>query len=254
MLDALITDPWFYAVAIPAVYIFGVSKGGFGGGLGVLAVPLMSLAVSPIQAAAILLPILCFMDAISVRVFWKRWSVAELYVVLPAAVVGVVIGTLAFSFLSEALIRLIVGLVAVSFTLYHYASELLGKAHVTWPRWTGRIAGTIAGFTSFVAHAGGPPVDMYLLRRPLDKTAFVGTTVLFFLVVNYVKLVPYAWLGQFDATNLATSVTLFPIAAAGVLSGYWAHHRVSDRVFFGVVYLLLLVVGIKLIADGLAGI
>ncbi|MEM6513438.1 MAG: sulfite exporter TauE/SafE family protein [Pseudomonadota bacterium] len=252
MLDALISDPWFYAVAVPAVFVFGVSKGGFGGGLGVIAVPLMSLVVSPIQAAAILLPILCFMDLITTRVFWKRWSSAELQVVLPAAVLGVVIGTLVFSYLSDALIKLIVGVVAVAFTVYHYASKLAGKAHVTWPSWTGRIAGAVAGFTSFVAHAGGPPIDMYLLRRPLDKTAFVGTAAFFFLIVNYAKLVPYAWLGQFDATNLATSVVLFPVAAAGVFGGYWAHQRVSDRAFFGVVYLLLLLVGLKLIADGLA--
>ena len=253
MLAALITDPWFYAVAIPAVFVFGVSKGGFGGGLGVLGVPLMSLAVSPIQAAAILLPILCFMDIISTRVFWKRWSTFELWVVLPAAVLGILLGTLVFSYLSEALIRLIVGLVAVTFTLHHYASKWAGKAHAIWPPWAGRIAGAIAGFTSFVAHSGGPPVDMYLLRRPLDKTTFVGTTAFFFLVVNYVKLIPYAWLGQFDTTNLVTSVVLFPVAAAGVLGGYWAHRRVSDGVFFGLVYLLLLVVGIKLIADGLTG-
>ncbi len=253
MFSALITDPWFYAAAIPAVLVIGVSKGGFGGGLGVLAVPLMSLAVSPIQAAAILLPILCFMDIISTRVFWKRWSTTELRVVLPAAIVGIGLGTVVFSLLSEALIRLIVGVVAVAFTLYHYASKLAGKAHVTWPPWAGRIAGTVAGFTSFVAHAGGPPVDMYLLRRPLDKTAFVGTTAFFFLVVNYVKLIPYAWLGQFDTTNLVTSVALFPVAAAGVLGGYWMHRRVSDSVFFGLVYLLLLFVGIKLISDGLAG-
>ena len=254
MLEALITDPWFYAAAIPAVLVFGIAKGGFGGGLGILSVPLMSLAVSPIQAAAILLPILCFMDIITVRAFWKRWSVAELWVLLPAALVGVLIGTLVFHLLDDALIRLIIGVVAVAFTLYHYGSKLLGKAQAHWPEAAGRVAGVIAGFTSFVAHSGGPPVDMYLLRRPIDKTTFVGTTVLFFTVVNYVKLIPFAWLGQFDSTNLVTSLVLFPVAAVGVYSGVWLHRRVSDNVFFGAMYLFLLIVGIKLIADGLAGV
>ncbi len=248
----MITDPLFYLAAIPAVLLFGISKGGFGGGLGVAAVPLMALATSPIQAAAVLLPILCFMDLLSVRVYWKLWSTRELVVLLPAAVLGVVIGTAVFQFLNDNLIKLIVGVVAVTFTLHHYSGKVFGKPHAHWPTWSGRIAGTIAGFTSFVAHAGGPPVDMYLLRRPLKKTRFVATTVFFFLVVNYVKLIPYAWLGQFDATNLKTSLVLLPVAAVGVYAGAWLHKRVSDQVFFGLVYILLLAVGIRLIADGFA--
>lgn len=247
----MISDPFFYLAAIPAVYLFGISKGGFGGGLGVVAVPLISLAMSPIQAAAILLPILCFMDLLSVRAFWGRWSLRELKILLPASVAGVAAGTLAFRYLDDDAIKLIVGVVAVSFTLHHYARKLSARPGGHWPAWAGRIAGMAAGFTSFVAHAGGPPVDMYLLRRPLKKTRFVATTVLFFLVTNYVKLIPYTWLGQFDPGNLTTSVVLFPVAAAGVFTGVWLHHRVSDRLFFMAVYALLLVVGIKLIVDGL---
>ena len=247
----MITDPTFYALAVIAVFVMGVWKGGFGGGLGIIAVPLMSLAISPVQAAAILLPILCFMDLISVRAFWRRWSVPELGVLIPASVVGVVAGTLAFDRLDENAVKLLIGLVALAFTVYHYAGIVVGRSGRRWPRAAGRVAGAVGGFTSFVAHAGGPPVDMYLLRRSLDKTSFVGTTVLFFLVVNYVKLVPYAWLGQFDGANLTTSALLLPVAAAGVLTGVWLHHRASERLFFGVVYVALTFVAVKLIADGL---
>jgi uncharacterized membrane protein YfcA len=122
--------------------------------------------------------------------------------------------------------------------------------HRYFPRSFGIIGGSVAGFTSFVAHSGGPPINMYLLRRPLDRTDFAATTILFFAVVNYVKLIPYAWLGQLSADNLATSAALVVLAPIGVLSGAWLHARISDRLFFGLVHTVLFVVGLKLIYDG----
>jgi uncharacterized membrane protein YfcA len=127
------------------------------------------------------------------------------------------------------------------------------KKLADFPRSYGIVGGAVAGFTSFVAHSGGPPINMYLLRRPLDRTDFAATTVLFFAVANYVKLVPYAWLGQLDTDNLATSAALVFLAPIGVLIGAWMHARVSDRVFFAFVYLLLFIVGLKLVYDGLVG-
>ena len=249
----MISDPLFYAVSIPAVLIFGISKGGFGGGLGVLAVPLMSLVISPIQAAAILLPILCFMDILSVRVYWKRWSWPDLKLMLPASVVGILIGTASFRYLDEGVVKLIVGVVAVSFAAHHYIGRRGDKASALLGPAAGVAASSIAGFTSFVAHAGGPPVNMYLLKRSLDKTTFVATTVFFFAAVNFVKLIPYGLLGQLDLGNLKVSATLLVPAAAGVLAGAWMHSRVSDRYFYQVVYALLLLVGLKLTYDGLFG-
>ena len=249
----MIDDPWFYAAAIPAVLLFGVSKGGFGGGLGVLAVPLMTLTVSPLQAAAILLPILCLMDVVSLWAYRNRWVWSELRVLLPASLVGIGIGTLFFEFLSADIVRLIVGSIAVFFTLHYWLTMRRRRSAglPTFPRAAGAVGGSVAGFTSFIAHAGGPPINMYLLRRPLDRTDFVATTVLFFAVVNYVKLLPYAWLGQLDSDNLLTSAVLLPLAPIGVLLGVYLHNRVSDRLFFGVVYLFLSLVGVRLIVDGL---
>ena len=245
----MIADPWFYAVAIPAVLLFGISKGGFGGGLGVVAVPLMALVISPVQAAAILLPILCVMDLVAVWKFRGKWVWPELNILLPASLVGILIGTLLFDRMSVAVVRLIVGLVATSFTLHYWINR--NRSNKTdFPRSYALLGGSVAGFTSFVAHSGGPPVSMYLLRRPLDRTDFAATTILFFAVVNYVKLIPYAWLGQFDADNLATSTVLAVLAPVGVLIGAWLHKRISDRFFFSFVYILLFVVGLKLIADG----
>jgi hypothetical protein len=247
----LITDPAFYLVAIPAVLLFGIAKGGFGGGLGVMAVPLMALVVAPVQAAAILLPILCVMDLVSLWAYRGRWVLAELRLLLPASLVGIGIGTWMFGAMSPAVIRLLLGIVAVVFTLQHWLQALGSNApQGRLPPSAGVIAAATAGFTSFIAHAGGPPISMYLLRRHLDRTAFVGTTVVFFAVVNYVKLIPYTWLDQLDGSNLSTSLVLAPLAPVGVATGVWLHNRVTDRLFFRVAYTLLFVVGLKLMYDG----
>lgn len=251
----MITDPLFYAAAIPAVLLFGISKGGFGGGLGTAAVPLMALVVSPVQAAAILLPILCLMDLVALWKFRGKWVWPELRVLLPASLLGILIGTLLFEYMSPFIVKLIVGIVAITFTL-HYWVNTRYRAHSElpdFPRRYGVLGASVAGFTSFVAHAGGPPINMYLLRRPLNRTDFAATTIVFFAVVNYVKLIPYSWLGQFDATNLATSAALAILAPIGVLTGAYLHARVSDRFFFTFVYVLLFAVGIKLVYDGLIG-
>lgn len=233
--------------------LFGVSKGGFGGGLGTAAVPLMALVISPVQAAAILLPILCVMDIVAVWKFRGKWLWPELHVLIPASLAGILAGTLLFEYMSVAIVRLIVGSVAIAFTMHFWINKRRSKnvALRHYPRSFGVIGGSIAGFTSFVAHSGGPPISMYLLRRPLNRTDFAATSVAFFAVVNYVKLIPYGWLGQFDSDNLATSAALVILAPIGVLIGAWLHKRVTDQFFFTFVYLLLFIVGIKLVYDGI---
>jgi uncharacterized membrane protein YfcA len=251
----VIIDPWFYVAAVPAVIMFGVSKGGFGAGFGIIAVPLIALVVSPVQAAAILLPILCLMDLFAIRAYRGRWVWPELRLLIPASLIGISIGTYLFQYMSPAIIRLILGIIAIVFTLNHWF-HLTTKGHLEqrmFPPVIGMIAATVAGFTSFIAHAGGPPLDMYLLRRRLDRTAFVGTTVVFFGVVNYVKLIPYAWLGQLDTSTLTTSLILAPLAPIGIGLGVWLHRRVSERIFFHFVYTMLFVVGVKLVHDGITG-
>jgi hypothetical protein len=247
----LITEPAFYLAAIPAVLLFGIAKGGFGGGLGVMAVPLMALTVSPVHAAAILLPILCLMDLVSLWAYRGRWVLSELRLLLPASLVGIALGTWTFGAMSPAVIRLMLGVIAVAFTVHHWLRRMRSAApQEKLPPSAGVVAAAAAGFTSFIAHAGGPPISMYLLRRQLDRTSFVGTTVVFFAVVNYVKLIPYTWLGQFDGSNLSTSLVLAPLAPVGVGMGVWLHNRVTDRFFFRVAYTLLFLVGMKLIYDG----
>jgi len=251
----MITDPWFYAAAVPAVLLYGISKGGFGGGLGVIAVPLMALVISPVKAAAILLPVLCVMDIVALWKFRGKWLWPELRILLPASLIGIFIGTLLFEYMNASVVRLIVGVVALTFTVHYWISKRRSgkQALADFPQSYGIVSGTVAGFTSFVAHSGGPPINMYLLRRPLDRTDFAATTVVFFAVANYVKLVPYAWLGQLDTANLKTAAALVVLAPIGVLIGTWLHQRVTDRFFFAFVYFLLFIVGLKLVYDGVTG-
>lgn len=251
----MIDDPLFYLVAIPAVLIVGISKGGMGGGLGMVAVPIMSLAIPPFQAAAIMLPILCAMDLLGVWGFRGHYDKANLKILLPAAVIGIVLGALSFSSLTEQHIKLMIGLIATLFTL-NFAVQKLRKApdKVTGAdRIKGSFWGMIAGFTSFSVHAGGPPMNIYMLPQKLDKTVFVGTTIIFFAVVNFTKLGPYAWLGLFDSTNLMTSLALLVFAPIGVYFGMFLHKRINDFWFYMACYGLLFITGVKLIAEGISG-
>ncbi len=249
----MILDPWFLALAVPAVLAAGISKAGFGGGLASLAVPLMALAIPPVQAAAILLPILCVMDIMGLAVYRRIADFKNLMIMVPGALAGIAIGTFTFEYFNDDLIRLIIGSIAISFTLQRLFNAG-PKGSAPGPSLTrGTFWSTIAGFTSFVAHAGGPPVQFYLLPQRMDKTVYVGTTVWFFMVVNYIKLIPYGFLGQLSSGNVLTSAALLPLAPLGIWLGLRLHKLVSDAMFYRIIHTLLLIAGCKLIWDGLTG-
>lgn len=235
--------------AIPAVLIVGIAKGGLGGGLGIVGVPLMAMSVSPLRAAAIMLPILILMDMHAVWNFRKQGDGRNLKILLPAALLGILLGTFTFQYLSAAQIRILIGVIAISFAVNTYIKGQNIPAKLP-NRVTGYFWGTIAGFTSFGMHAGGPPINIYLLPQKLDKTTFQATTVIFFAIVNLVKLLPYAWLGQLNLNNLMMAVLLSPLAPIGISIGYYLHRRINEKFFFAVIYLSLVVVGSKLILDG----
>lgn len=249
-----ITDPLFYFLAIPAVILYGISKGGFGGGLGVLAVPLMSLVVSPVKAAAILLPVLCFMDLFGLWVYRNQWDPVNLRLLIPGCIIGIIIGTALFKYMDPNFFKLLLGTISIVFTLDYWSKRWGKQDHEpTNPNllWAS-VAAVIGGFTSFIAHSGGPPISMYLLPQKMQRTMFVATTVLLFTVINYTKLIPYAWLGLLHTDNLATSLLLLPTAGFGFMLGVWLHKKVSENIFYNICYTLLFVVGIKLVYDGLS--
>lgn len=247
-----IDNPIFYLTAVPAVLIAGVSKGGFGGGLGLLAVPLMAFTVPPAQAAAIMLPILCLMDLFGVTAYRRHWDGANLAILFSGALMGTALGTLTFRFLDEATLRLLLGLIALGFTFGYWFAED-GRPPAGRNLLKGGFWGVVSGYTSFVAHAGGLPVSIYLLPQRLNKTVFVGTMAMFFFAINLTKVLPYAWLGQFAPVNLATAATLAPVAVAGVLSGIWLHDRVDAGLFYRLCHGMLFIAGVKLIWDGVGG-
>lgn len=247
----------FYLVAMFAILIAGIAKGGFGQGSGGLAVPLMSIFIAPPEAAGIMLPILCAMDIFSVYAYRNSWSGPHLRIMLPGAIAGITLGGLAFGLLPVNAIRLLLGIIAITFALNQWLrlSERLAQRLATGDRPPGRAAGAfwgaVSGFTSTLAHAGGPPFAVYMLAQKVDKSLFVGTSAVFFMVVNYLKLVPYYFAGQLHTGNLAAALVLSPLAPLGVWFGVWIHRRISQRVFLNASYALLLATGLKLVYDAL---
>jgi len=248
----LLQNPVFYAVAMPAVILIGLSKGGFGGALGVVGVPLMALAMPPVQAAAILLPILILMD---IAALWAWRGVSRDWrtfrILIPGALVGIGIGWLTAAMVAEAAVKLIVGFIAFGFVARWFWQKYAGSDH---PRDHNVLAGTfwgmVSGFTSFVAHAGGPPYQVYTLPLRQDPKLYTATSVVFFAVVNAVKLVPYFALGELDTSNLTAAAILMPVAAIATVAGAAMIKRMRAEVFYPIVYALIFVLSLKLIWDG----
>ena len=259
MLANLPQDPAFYAIAIPAVILIGLSKGGLGGAMALLGVPLLALAVPPVQAAAILLPILILMDIVSLWSWRGNNDAATLRIMVPGALVGIAIGWLTAAIVTDGLIRLIVGLVALAFFLDYVRGRwaerrdrvdpMEGRRH---DRVKGAFWGAVSGFTSFVAHAGGPPYQVYTLPLRQTPPTYTGTSVRFFAIMNAVKVLPYFMLGQFDAENLAASAVLMPFAPLATLAGAWLVRRMNARMFYPLMYGMVFIAALKLIYDGIA--
>jgi uncharacterized membrane protein YfcA len=244
----IITDPFFYAVTIPAVLLLGVSKSGFGAGFGSLAVPMMALAVSVPQAAAILMPVLLLMDLLGMAAFRKDFDLDLLKFLIPCGLVGTVVGAFLFKLLDAHIVTGLVG----GFTLLFLAQRLLIAPQpdsAPPPKWLGAILTVTAGFTSFIAHAGSPPVSAYVIPLRLSPVKFTATMAFFFFVINLSKWIPYAWLGLLDLRNLATSLLLLPMAPIGVFIGVRLARRISPRLFYRLLYLGMLLTGLKLVAD-----
>ena len=251
----MITDISFYFLAVPVVFLVGRSTGGFGGGLGTLAVPLLALMIDPRFAAAILLPILCSMDAFSLWNFRDTWDKRNLKILLPGALLGTVAGALTFEITNADWIRVVIGVLSIYFVgHYLWGRRFLEELRERKPdKIAGTFWGCIAGYVSYIAHAGGPPVAIYLLPQHLTKSVLAGTTILFFAIINFIKLVPYVWLGQITSGSLFTSLALLPLAPLGVWFGVYLHRRVSDRIFYWISYGFLLIAGFKLMYEGTLG-
>jgi hypothetical protein len=210
----------------------------------------MALAVPVPQAAAIMLPLLLIMDAIGLRALWRERDAPLLRLLLPAGLTGTVIGTLLFGLLSAKAVAAIVGAITLAFLAVRTVFPPKADAPKPSPA-AGFFFGAVSGFTSFVAHAGSPPIGFYMLPLKLSPLRFTATLAVFFAVINVSKLVPYAALGLIDWTNMATAAVLAPVAPLGVLIGVRVVRHIPQALFYRLFSVGMLLTGIKLLYDGL---
>lgn len=243
------TDPLFYLAAIPAILLIGISKSGFGSGFGGLAVPLIALTVTVPEAAAVLMPLLFVLDILALRAYRDGYDKALLRQLLPWSLLGIGIGFLLFKYIDTHIVEGTVGVFALIFV----AQRMLfppSPHGVILPRWIGVSLTTMSGFTSFVAHAGSPPLNAYLLPMRLAPVTFAATMAVLFFWVNLAKWVPYAYLGLFDARGLVTALVLMPFTPIGIWIGVRIARKISPQLFYFFVQTGMVLTGCKLVFDG----
>lgn len=245
-------DPFFYAVALVAALLIGVSKGGLPM-VGLLSVPVMSLAVSPVMAAGLLLPVYVVSDVFGVIAYRHAFDRRNLMILVPACTLGVALGWAAATVVPERWVTGLVGGIGLAFALNLILRRDRGGKSRRGAVGPGLFWGTVAGFTSFVSHAGGPPYQVYVQPQRLEKTVFAGTTTILFAYVNAIKLIPYYALGQLNAANLKVAALLILPAAAAVYLGVWLVRAISESLFYRLVTWALLIVSLKLLWDAAAG-
>jgi len=247
----LITDPLFYALAIPCVLALGLSKGGFAGA-GQMATPTLALIMPPLEAAAIFLPIMIVQDLNALWVYRKEWNGRILAIMLPGAVIGITIAGLLAAYISDAAVRVFIGGLTIAFVFYSWfgAARLARKAAGPSSIPAGVFWGAFSGFTSTICQAGGPPYQMYVFSQQLPKMVFVGTTAFYLAAMNGMKVVPYAALGQFSTTGLVTSLALLPLALAANQLGFYLVRRVSQELFYRITLWVMLLISIELLRSG----
>jgi uncharacterized membrane protein YfcA len=244
----LITDPWFYAAAVPAVFLIGLSKSGFGAGLGALATPLMAMTITVPRAAAIMLPLLAIADLLGLFALLRHADWSLLRRLLPAGLIGSMLGWASFGVLSAATVGGVVGALTLIFLALRQFFP--PTAEVPQPgRLAGWLLGATSGFTSFVAHSGGPPIAFYVLPLRLPAMVYTATMAVFFTAINTSKWIPYGLLGLLDMSNFTTSLMLAPVAPLGVWAGIRMARRMKVELFYRLVTLGMLLTGMKLLFD-----
>jgi uncharacterized protein len=250
----MISDWHFYALAVPAVFLLGLAKGGFAG-VGALSLPMLTFAVDPVQAAAILLPILIAQDVVGVWAFRRSVDWRLLGWMMPGTILGIVLGYAFAASVRPAAVMAAVGLISILFGAYRLraARRPVAPREVRrWPEWIGSLFGVASGFTSQVAHAGQPPFQLWVLPRNLARDLLVGTTAVYFAATNWIKVPAYLALGQFTRTNLLTAAALLPLALVSTIAGVWLVRRIAPERFYTAIYWLMIGVGAALLWEALA--
>jgi uncharacterized membrane protein YfcA len=244
------TDPVFWLIAALAVTCFGFAKGGFAG-IGMAGTPLLALVVPPLEAAAILLPILLMQDAIALWAFRKEWDAWNLKVLIPGAVAGILIAWALAAYVSGDWVKLIIGVITFVFVMNQWFGLAKKAAETTRPgAFSGFFWGGVSGFTSTLAHAGGPPMAVHLLPQKLSKMSFIGTVTVYFAAVNAIKVPPFFFLGEFTPRVLLIAAALMPLAIASNLAGICLVKRVPEELFYRIAYFLMFLVSLALLWQG----
>jgi uncharacterized membrane protein YfcA len=247
-------EPLFWLFAAIAVTCTGLAKGGFAG-IGMAATPFLALVVAPLEAAAIMLPILIMQDAISLWAFRREWDRWNLKVLLAGAVIGIGIAWALAAYVSDAMVKLMIGVITFVFVLNQWLGLARRAADTIRPgAASGVFWGMLSGFTSTFAHAGAPPMNVHLLPQQLPKMTYVGTVTVYFAAVNAIKVPPFFFLGEFTPRVLAISLVLMPLAIAANLAGIWIVKRIPEQLFYRIAYILMFIVSLELMRAGIAGV
>jgi uncharacterized protein len=247
-------DILFWVLAALATFVVGASKGGLPG-VGILGVPILAQVISPVVAAGLLLPLYVISDWYGLWLYRRNYDARNIKLMTLSACLGIGVGWATAQYNSDALVKLIVGLIGL-----WYTADLIWKntrkvdiepKPADIPR--GIFWGAIAGFTSFVAHAGGTPFQMYMLPQKLDKMTYAGTATITFTFVNMLKLPPYWMLGQINLGSLQQGLYLAPVALFGAWAGFKLTKVLPEKLFFRCIEVALFLVSVKLIWDAAKG-
>lgn len=244
------SDPIFWLFAAIAVTCFGFAKGGFAG-IGMAATPFLALVIPPLEAAAIILPILLMQDAISVWAFRREWDRWNLQVLLIGATIGIGVAWALAAYVPDALVKLLIGVITFVFVLNQWFGLVRKAADTFRPSAaSGAFWGVLSGFTSTLAHAGAPPMNVHLLPQKLPKMVYIGTVTIYFAAVNAIKVVPFFFLGEFTQRTLSIAAVLMPLAIATNLLGIWVAKRIPEALFYRIAYILMFLVSLELMRSG----
>jgi uncharacterized membrane protein YfcA len=233
-----------------AAWLVGLSKGGLPT-IGMLAVPLLTLVMPPMQAAVLLLPIYILSDMVGIYLYRKAFSAVHLHILMPAGLVGIGLGWATASRVSDAVLALMIGAVGIGFCLNTWLRSSPAATAVHAHKGWGRFWGALSGFTSFISHAGGPPFQVYMLPQKLPKLVFAGTSTLFFAAINAAKLLPYQLIQPYDGKSLSQAAWLVPFALLGTVMGAWLTRRLADTWFYRLVQIGLFFISIQLVWSAL---
>jgi uncharacterized protein len=248
-MNSMELDFFFLICVIPAITLYGIAKSGLGGSMSLISIPLMTLVMPLSQALAIILPILILSDVVAVYKFRKQFDIDTVKLMVTGGSIGVIIGSLTYTYFSETTIKALIGLMGFCFTTHYFIFKRKKNIPLKKSILKGGVSSLVAGFASFCAHAGGTPTSIYLLPLRLKKEIYVGTRVIFFMFLNLVKLPFYIHLSFLNTKSLIQSALFFPASLFGIFLGYQILKRVEEGLFYNIVYLLILISSTRLIFE-----